>query len=153
MGAEARLAELKLTLPNAPKPVATYVTAVRQGDLLYVSGHGPLREDGTMHTGKVGADLDVAAGQAAARQTGLAILATLRHHLGSLDKVVRVVKVLGLVNSTREFGEQPKVINGFSDLMVDVFGDAGRGARSAIGTNSLPGGIAVEIEAIFQVRD
>jgi enamine deaminase RidA (YjgF/YER057c/UK114 family) len=153
MGAEARIAELNLTLPPAPQPVATYVTAVRHGDLLYVSGHGPLRPDRTLHRGKLGADLDVVAGQAAARQTGLAILATLRHHLGSLDKVVRLVKVLGLVNSTDAFAEQPQVINGFSDLMVEVFGDPGRGARSAIGTNALPGGIAVEIEAIFQVRD
>ena len=153
MGAEARLAELKLTLPTAPKPVATYVTAVRQGDLLYVSGHGPLRDDGTMHTGKVGADLDVAAGHAAARQTGLAILATVRSHLGSLDKIVRLVKVLGMVNCTPDFGEQPKVINGFSDLMVEVFGEPGKGARSAVGMVALPGGIAVEIEAIFQVKD
>ena len=153
MGAEARLAELKLTLPPAPKPVATYVTALRQGDLLYVSGHGPLREDGTMHTGKVGADLDVAAGHAAARQTGLAILATVRSHLGSLDKVVRLVKVLGMVNCTPDFHEQPKVINGFSDLMVEVLGESGKGARSAVGMVALPGGIAVEIEAIFQVRD
>jgi enamine deaminase RidA (YjgF/YER057c/UK114 family) len=153
MGAEARLAELKLTLPPAPKPVATYVTALRQGDLLYVSGHGPLREDGTMHTGKVGADLDVAAGHAAARQTGLAILATVRSHLGSLDKVVRLVKVLGMVNCTPDFHEQPKVINGFSDLMVEVLGESGKGARSAVGMVALPGGIAVEIEAIFQVKD
>ena len=153
MGAEARLAELKLTLPPAPKPVATYVTALRQGDLLYVSGHGPLREDGTLHTGKVGADLDVAAGQAAARQTGLAILATVRSHLGSLDKIVRLVKVLGMVNCTPDFHEQPKVINGFSDLMVEVLGESGKGARSAIGMVALPGGIAVEIEAIFQVKD
>ncbi len=153
MGAEARLAELKLTLPPAPKPVATYVTALRQGDLLYVSGHGPLREDGTMHTGKVGADLDVAAGQAAARQTGLAILATVRSHLGSLDKIVRLVKVLGMVNCTPDFHEQPKVINGFSDLMVEVLGESGKGARSAVGMVALPGGIAVEIEAIFQVKD
>ena len=153
MGAEARLAELKLTLPTAPKPVATYVTAVRQGDLLYVSGHGPLRNDGTMHTGKVGADLDIAAGHAAAKQTGLAILSTVRSHLGSLDKVVRLVKVLGMVNCTPDFHEQPKVINGFSDLMVEVFGEPGKGARSAVGMVALPGGIAVEIEAIFQVRD
>ncbi len=153
MGAEARLAELNLTLPPAPKPVATYVTAVRQGDLLYVSGHGPLRNDGTMHTGKVGADLDIAAGHAAARQTGLAILATVRSHLGSLDKIIRLVKVLGMVNCTPEFVEQPKVINGFSDLMVEVFGDAGKGARSAVGMVALPGGIAVEIEAIYQVMD
>jgi enamine deaminase RidA (YjgF/YER057c/UK114 family) len=153
MGAEARLAELQLELPPAPQPVATYVTAVKHGDLLYVSGHGPLRSDKTMITGKVGADLDVAEGQAAARQTGLAILSTLRAHLGSLDKVVRLVKVLGMVNGTPEFTEQPKVINGFSDLMVDVFGEAGKGARSAVGMGSLPGNIAVEIEAIFQVKD
>jgi enamine deaminase RidA (YjgF/YER057c/UK114 family) len=153
MGADARLAELKLELPPAPKPVATYVTAVKHGDLLYVSGHGPLRSDGTMIVGKVGANLDVAAGTAAARQTGLAILATVKSHLGSLDKVVRLVKVLGMVNCTAEFGEQPKVINGFSDLMVEVFGDSGKGARSAVGMGSLPGGIAVEIEAIFEVRD
>jgi enamine deaminase RidA (YjgF/YER057c/UK114 family) len=153
MGAEARLAELKLTLPPAPKPVATYHTAVRHGDLLYVSGHGPLRPDGTMHTGKLGADLNLEAGQAAARQTGLAILATVRGHLGTLDKVARLVKVLGMVNSTPEYADHPRVINGFSDLMVEVFGEHGRGARSAVGMGSLPGHIAVEIEAIFQVQD
>jgi enamine deaminase RidA (YjgF/YER057c/UK114 family) len=153
MGAEERLAALKLQLPPAPKPVATYVTAVRQGNLLYVSGHGPLRADGTLHTGKVGLDLDIAAGQAAARQTGLAILATVQSHLGSLDKVVRLVKVLGMVNSTADFVDHPKVINGYSDLMVEVFGDAGKGARSAVGMGSLPGNIAVEVEAIFEVKD
>ena len=153
MGAEARLAELKLELPPAPKPVATYVTATRHGDLLYVSGHGPLRPDGTMITGRLGESLDLAGGQAAARQTGLAILATVRAHLGSLDRVVRLVKTLGMVNSTPDFGDQPKVINGFSDLMKDVFGDAGVGARSAVGMGALPAGIAVEIEAIFQVKD
>src|SRR5438093_4213046 len=130
MGAEARLAELKLELPPAPKPVATYVTAVRHGDLLYVSGHGPLESDGTMITGRLGDTMDVAGGQAAARQTGLAILATVQAHLGSLDKVVRLVKTLGMVNSTPEFAEQPKVINGFSDLMKDVFADAVVGASS-----------------------
>ncbi|MFO0909394.1 MAG: RidA family protein [Isosphaeraceae bacterium] len=153
MGAEARVAELKLELPPAPKPVATYVTAVRYNDLLYVSGHGPLRSDGTMHTGRLGEDLDIHEGQLAARQTGLAILSTLRAHLGSLDKVERLIKVLGMVNSTPDFGEQPKVINGFSDLMVEVFGDAGKGARSAVGMGALPGGIAVEIEAIFEIKD
>src|SRR6478672_7808566 len=103
MGAEATLAALKLELPPAPKPVATYLSAVRQGDLLYVSGHGPLRPDGTLHLGKVGAGLDLEAGHAAARQTGLAILATVRAHLGTLDRVVRLVKVLGLVNSDPDF--------------------------------------------------
>jgi enamine deaminase RidA (YjgF/YER057c/UK114 family) len=145
MGAEARVAELKLQLPPAPKPVATYVTAIQHGDLIYVSGHGPLRSDGTMITGKLGADMDVAGGQAAARQTGLAIL-------GTLDKVERLIKSLGMVNSTPEFAEHPKVINGYSDLMKDVFGDAGVGTRSAVGMVALPAGIAVEIEAIFQVK-
>ena len=133
MGAEDRLAQLKLELPAAPKPVATYVTALRVGDMLYVSGHGPLRSDGTMITGKLGLDLDLAAGMAAARQTGLAILATVREHLGSLDRVERLIKTLGMVNSTPEYGDQPKVINGYSDLMRDVFGDAGVGTRSAVG--------------------
>jgi enamine deaminase RidA (YjgF/YER057c/UK114 family) len=152
MGAEARLAELKLELPPAPKPVATYVTAIQHGDLIYVSGHGPLRSDGTLIAGKLGADMDVAGGQAAARQTGLAILATLRAHLGTLDKVERLIKSLGMVNSTPEFADHPKVINGYSDLMKDVFGDAGVGTRSAVGMVALPAGIAVEIEAIFQVK-
>jgi enamine deaminase RidA (YjgF/YER057c/UK114 family) len=152
MGAEARLVELKLELPTAPKPVATYVTAMQHGDLIYVSGHGPLRSDGTLITGKLGADMDVSGGQAAARQTGLAILATLRAHLGTLDKVERLIKSLGMVNSTAEFSEHPKVINGYSDLMKDVFGDAGVGTRSAVGMVALPAGIAVEIEAIFQVK-
>jgi enamine deaminase RidA (YjgF/YER057c/UK114 family) len=153
MGAEDRLAQLKLELPPAPRPMATYVTALRVGDLLYVSGHGPLRADGTMITGKLGLDLDVTAGMAAARQTGLAILATVRHHLDSLDNVQRLVKSLGMVNCTPDYGDQPKVINGYSDLMKDVFGDAGVGTRSAVGMGALPGGIAVEIEAIFQVKD
>jgi enamine deaminase RidA (YjgF/YER057c/UK114 family) len=151
MGAEARLSVLKLELPPAPKPVATYVTAVRHGDLLYVSGHGPLRPDGSMITGRLGETMDVPGGQAAARQTGLAILATVRAHLGSLDKVVRLIKTLGMVNCTPDFADQPRVINGFSDLMKEVFGDAGVGARSAVGMGALPAGIAVEIEAIFQV--
>src|SRR5258708_4888937 len=153
MGAEARIQELALDLPPAPKPVATYLTAVRVHDLLYVSGHGPYKSDGTLIVGRLGQDMEVPAGQAAARQTGLAILATVRSHLGSLDKVVRLIKVLGMVNSTPEFGDHPLVINGFSDLMVEVFGDAGKAARSAIGMVALPKGIAVEIEAIFEVKD
>jgi enamine deaminase RidA (YjgF/YER057c/UK114 family) len=152
MGAEARLVELKLELPPAPKPVATYVTAVQHGDLIYVSGHGPLRSDGTLITGKLGADMDVAGGQTAAQQTGLAILSTLRAHLGSLDKIERLIKSLGMVNSTPQFHDHPKVINGYSDLMKDIFGDAGVGTRSAVGMVALPAGIAVEIEATFQVK-
>ena len=128
------------------------MTAVRQGDLLYLSGHGPVNPDGTLHLGKLGAGLDIEAGRLAARQTGLAILATVRANLGTLDKVSRLIKVLGLVNSTPDFHDHPKVINGFSDLMVDVFGEPGKAARSAFGVAALPGGMAVEIEAIFEIK-
>ena len=120
--------------------------------MAYVSGHGPLLPDGTLTVGRVGDDLDLDGGYQAARQTGLAMLATLKAQLGSLDRVSRLVKTLGLVRSTPEFGEQPAVINGFSDLMRDVFGEeAGIAARSALGTSALPGGIPVEIEAIFEI--
>jgi enamine deaminase RidA (YjgF/YER057c/UK114 family) len=120
--------------------------------MAYVSGHGPLRPDGTLVTGRVGADLDWKGGYDAARITGLAILASLRAELGTLDKVGRLVKSLGMVHSTPDFLEHPKVINGYSELMVEVFGDdAGRGARSAIGMVALPGNIAVEVEAIFEL--
>ena len=152
MSAEARVAELKLELPPAPKPVAVYKPLVIAGNIAYVSGHGPLKPDKTLIVGRVGGDLDLAAGKAAARQTGLAILATLRDQLGSLDRVKRVIKVLGMVNCTSDFGEQPAVINGCSELFADVFGrDNGIGARSAVGMGSLPGNIAVEIEAIFEL--
>ena len=147
-----RLTELGLTLPAPPRPMATYATAVRLGDLLYVSGTGPLAADGSYTTGRLGAELDVAAGQAAARACALAMLATVRAHAGSLDRVARVVKVLGFVHATPEFVDHPKVMNGFSNLMVQLFGDAGLGARSAVGAPSLPSGIAVEVEAIFQLR-
>lgn len=150
---ETRVQELHLTLPPVPKPVAKYKTAVRLGNVLYVSGHGPLKEDKTLITGKVGKELNLEQGKAAARQVGLAILSTLRDTLGSLDKVKRIVKTLGLVNCTDDFKDQPQVINGFSELMADVFGeDVGVGARSAVGTNALPGNISVEIEAIFEVE-
>ena len=150
---EKRVQELHLTLPPAPKPVAVYKTAVKVGNLLFVSGHGPLKPDKTMILGRVGQNLTLEEGKEAARQTGLAILATLRDTLGSLDKVKRLVKTYGMVNCTDDFLDQPKVINGYSELMKDVFGeDAGVGARSAVGHNSLPGGMAVEIEAIFEVE-
>ncbi|HUR55950.1 MAG TPA: RidA family protein [Gemmataceae bacterium] len=150
---EKRVQELHLTLPPAPKPVAVYKTAVKVGNLLYVSGHGPLKPDKTMILGRVGQNLTLEEGKEAARQTGLAILATLRDTLGSLDKVKRLVKTYGMVNCTDDFLDQPKVINGFSELMKDVFGeDAGVGARSAVGHNSLPGGMAVEIECILEVE-
>lgn len=150
--AEARLAALKLELPPAPKPVAVYKIANRVGNLLYLSGHGPLKADRSLILGKVGKDLTVEQGYEAAKQTGLAILATLKDTLGSLDKVQRVIKTFGMVNCTDDFVDQPKVINGFSELMKAVFGDdAGVGARSAVGHNSLPGGMAVEIECIIEV--
>jgi enamine deaminase RidA (YjgF/YER057c/UK114 family) len=152
MNAEARISELKLELPPAPKPVAVYRPAVVVGDLVYVSGHGPLKTDKSLITGRVGADLTLEQGQAAARQVGLAILATLREHLGSLNKVKRVVKVLGMVNSAPDFFDHPKVINGCSQLFADVWGpEHGIGARSAVGMGPLPGNIAVEIEAIFEL--
>lgn len=151
--AESRLTELKLELPPAPKAMGVYKPVVVAANMAYVSGHGPLRPDGTLMTGRVGADLDLAAGKAAARQTALAILSTLRAGLGSLDRVQRVIKVLGMVNATADFAEHPKVINGCSELFADIWGpDLGVGARSAIGMGSLPGNIAVEIEAIFELR-
>ena len=126
---------------------------VISGNHCYVSGHGPLRSDKTMITGVVGKDLNLEQGQAAARQVGLAILATLRNELGSLDRVKRLVKTLGMVNTAADFYDHPKVINGFSELMRDVFGDdAGVGARSAVGMGPLPGNIAVEVEAIFELH-
>lgn len=149
---EERLARLQLTLPPAPKPVAVYRPVVVVQGLAYVSGHGPVCTDGTLIKGRVGADLDLAGGHAAARQAGLAILATLRAHFGSLDRVKRVIKLLGMVNSAPDFYEHPKVINGCSELFAEVFGEAdGIGARSAVGLGPLPGNIAVEIEAIFEI--
>ncbi len=153
MSAEARLRELNLQLPPAPKPVAVYKPVVVVGTMCYVSGHGPLKPDKTMMTGVVGKDMDLAGGQAAARQVGLAILATLRNELGSLDRVKRLVKTLGMVNTAADFYEHPKVINGFSELMRDVFGEeAGVGARSAVGMGPLPGNISVEVECIFELN-
>ena len=153
MSAEKRLLELKLELPTAPKPVAVYKSVVIAGNLAYVSGHGPLKSDGTMIVGRVGAELDLAGGQAAARQVGLAILATLRAQLGRLDRVQRLIKTLGMVNSAPKFYDHPKVINGFSELMAEVFGpENGIGARSAVGMGPLPGNIAVEVEAIFELK-
>ncbi|MGD9645895.1 MAG: RidA family protein [Pirellulales bacterium] len=152
---EERVAELKLELPPAPKPAGVYKPVVIVGNVAYVSGHGPLNNDGSMHTGKLNtAAGQLEAGKAAARQTGLAILASLRARLGSLNHVKRVVKSLGMVNCTLDFEQHPAVINGYSELMAEVFGaDNGVGARSAVGMGSLPGNISVEIEAIFEVED
>lgn len=153
MSAEQRLAELQLQLPPAPKPIAVYKPVVVVGSIAYVSGHGPVRLDGSLIQGVVGRDLSLDAGKAAARQVGLAMLANLRAHFGSLDRIQRIVKTLGMVNSAPDFYEHPKVINGFSELMAEVFGpDHGIGARSAVGMGPLPGNIAVEVEATFEVR-
>ncbi len=152
MNPEARLTELGLELPPAPKPAGVYKPLVIVGNLAYVSGHGPLLPNGTLMTGRVGADIDLDGGKAAARQVGLTMIATLRAQLGSLDKVQRVIKLLGMVYATPEFTEHPKVINGCSELFVDIFGpDNGVGTRSAVGMGSLPGQISVEIEGTFEL--
>jgi enamine deaminase RidA (YjgF/YER057c/UK114 family) len=152
VSAEARFVALKLELPPAPKAIGVYRPVVELNGLLYLSGHGPLLADGSLIKGRVGAEMDVAAGYQAARQTGLAILATLRKQCGSLDKITRLVKTFGLVQATPEFVDHPAVINGFSELMRDVFGEEhGIAARSAVGAASLPAGMSVEIEAIFEL--
>jgi enamine deaminase RidA (YjgF/YER057c/UK114 family) len=150
---EARLKELNITLPTPNRPMARYKMAVRLGNALYVSGHGPAKITNTTPVyGRIGADLTLEQGKESARAVGLAILSTVRDQIGSLDNVVRLVKTLGMVNCTADFKDQPQVINGFSELMAEVFGeDAGVGARSAVGMGSLPGNIAVEIECIFEV--
>lgn len=150
---EARLAELGLELPELPAPVANYVRAVRSGNLVFLAGHGPVRPDGSYVTGKLDSDLTIEQGQHAARLTGLALLASLKAEIGSLDRVRRIVKVTGMVNSAPAFTDQHKVMNGFSDLMVEIFGDRGRHARAAVGMASLPIGLAVEIEMIVEVED
>ncbi len=152
MSAEERLTKLGLELPPAPKPIGLYKPVVVVGNLAYLSGHGPLKSDGTLIIGRLGDGMTLEEGQAAARQTALAMLATLRFALGTLDRVSRLIKVLGLVRCTEAFDQQPAVINGCSQVFADVFGpDQGIAARSALGTNALPGGIAVEIEAIFEI--
>ncbi len=149
---EAKLKELKIELFTPPPPMANYVRAVRTGNLIYLAGHGPTRADGSNITGKVGKDMTLEQGYAAARQTGIALLSTLKSEIGDLNKVKRIVKVLGMVNCTDTFTDQPKVINGFSDLMVEVFGERGKHARSAVGMYMLPSNIAVEIEIIVEVE-
>jgi enamine deaminase RidA (YjgF/YER057c/UK114 family) len=149
---EEKLKELKVELFKPTAPMANYVKVVRTGNLLFLSGHGPTRADGSNITGKVGRDLTTEQGYEAAKQTGIALLSTLKAEIGDLSKVKRIVKVLGMVNCTENFTDQPKVINGFSDLMVAVFGDKGRHARSAVGMYALPSNIAVEIEMIVEVE-
>ncbi len=153
MTPETRLSDLGLKLPPAAEPKGLYRPLVIVGNLAYTSGHLPAADDGSLITGRIGDDLDQPAGYDAARRTGLAILATLRKELGSLDRVRRLVKVLGVVNCTPDFTQQPAVINGCSELLAEVFGpEAGIGARSAVGVGSLPLGVPVEIEAIFEIQ-
>ncbi|MTB51827.1 RidA family protein [Lewinella sp. W8] len=149
---EAILDSLGITLPTPSKPVANYVNAVTTGKLVFLAGKGPTRADGTRVTGKLGQDLDIEAGYAAARLVGVNQLAALKAEIGDLNRVRRIVKVLGMVNSTPDFTDQPKVINGFSDLMVEVFGERGKHARAAVGMAALPSNIAVEIEMIVELK-
>jgi enamine deaminase RidA (YjgF/YER057c/UK114 family) len=151
---EERLRELGLDLPEVVTPAANYVGAVRTGNLVFLAGHGPVRDGKNAYVGKLGRDLDIEEGQKAAELVALNLLATLKHEIGDLARVKRVVKLLVLVNSTSEFGDQPRVANGASDLLVAVFGEErGKHARSAVGAVSLPFGIAVEIEAIFELDE
>jgi enamine deaminase RidA (YjgF/YER057c/UK114 family) len=149
---EERLKEKGIILTAPSPPVATYVNAVRVGNLIYLAGKGPSKPDGTYITGKVGKDLTIDQGYEAARLTAIAHLSVLKAELGDLGKVKRIVKVLGMVNCTEDFKDQPKVINGYSDLMVAIFGEKGKHARSAVGMYALPMGIAVEVEVIVEVE-
>ena len=150
--AEERLTRLGLTLPPAPKPMGVYKPCVIDGNHLYLAGHGPVLEDQTLTKGRVGKDMDEEQGKLAARQVGLTMLATIKAHIGSLDNIKRVIKVLGMVNCTAEFEKQPYVINGCSELFAAIWGEEnGVGVRSAVGMGSLPGNIPVEIEAIFEL--
>ena len=151
---EARLQDLGTTLPPPPRPVAKYKSTVMVGNLLYVSGHGPAKgDDPALLAGRLGAGMTLEQGKACARLVGINILATVKNALGSLDRVSRLIKTLGMVNAAPDFLDHPQVINGFSELMAEVFGDeAGVGSRSAVGMGSLPGNIPVEIECIFEVK-
>ena len=149
---DKKLKELGIELITPSKPIANYVKVVRTGNLLYLAGDGPAQVEGSYITGKVGVDLTIEQGYEAAKRTGISILSTLKAELGDLNKVKRIVKVLGMVNCYNTFTDQPKVINGFSDLMVAVFGEKGKHARSAVGMNSLPMNTSVEIEVIVEVE-
>lgn len=152
MRVEQRLSELGIVLPRAQSPVANYVGAVRTGSLLFLSGRGPLGPDGELKTGIVGRDVSVEEAYRHARLVGLQLIATMKDELGDLDRVTRIVKLLGMVNAVPGFESQPEVINGCSDLLVEVFGDRGRHARSAVGMGSLPRNITVEIEAVAEIE-
>ena len=150
--ATMRLRELGLTLPPSPPEAGTYVNAVRTGNLLFLAGHVPFRADGSLVMGKLGRDLDAAAGYEAARLAGLGVLVTITREVGSLDRVKRLVRVLGVVNATADFVEHTQVVNGASDLFVAIWGDAGRHARLAVGVASLPFDLALEIEVIAELE-
>jgi enamine deaminase RidA (YjgF/YER057c/UK114 family) len=153
MNPDQKIEELGLQLPPAPAPGGVFKPVVVVGNLVYISGHAPIRVDGSLIAGRVGEDLDLEAGKAAARQVGLTILSSLRANLGSLDRIKRVIKTLGMVNCTPDFTDHPKVMNGFSELFAEVFGpDNGVGARSAVGMGSLPSNMAVEVEVIFELH-
>ena len=152
MDIEKKLKELGITLPDAPRPLANYVPAVKSGSLLFLSGHGPYPDGKIPLKGKVGKDLTVEEGYAVARNIAVNCLASARRALGDLGKIKRAVKVLGMVNCTEDFKDHPKVVNGASDLLVEIFGEAGRHARSAVGMQSLPMGIPLEIEMILEVE-
>lgn len=152
MSFEARLTELGITLPPAPKPVATYIPAVRSGNLLFLSGTGPFKDGAIVYAGKLGKDLTVEQGYEAARLTLLNALAMVRQELGTLDRVTRIVRLTGHVASAEGFTQQPAVINGASDLLVQIFGEAGRHARLALGAAELPLNMAIELELILQVH-
>jgi enamine deaminase RidA (YjgF/YER057c/UK114 family) len=152
MSAELKLKQMGIVLPESPKPLANYVRTVRTGNLLFVSGHGPYNDGKTLLVGKLGKEVTIEEGYKTARNVAVNCLASIRENLGSLDKVKRVVKLLGMVNCTEDFREQPKVMNGASDLLVEVFGEGGRHARSAVGMQALPNQIPVEIEMILEVE-
>jgi len=151
--AEMNLEQLGLSLPPAPTPVAVYKTCLIVGNLLYVSGHGPVKDDKSLITGRIGKEMNVEQGKLAARQVGLTILSTIKAKMGSLDKVKRVIKILGMVNCDSDFEKHPHVINGCSELFAKIWGEEnGIGVRSAVGMGSLPSNIPVEIEAIFELH-
>jgi len=153
MKIEKRLEELGIELPEPAIPVANYVTTVQTGNLVFTSGHGPGTGEGKIYKSQLGTDATIEEGYESARQVGLGLISTLKHALGDLDRIKRVVKVVGFVNSSADFTDQPAVVNGVSDLLVEVFGDKGKHARSAVGMVQLPGGIPVEVEMVIEIED
>ncbi len=149
---DKKIEGLGIQLQKPVKPVANYVTTVQTGNLVFTSGHGPIGDDGQLILGQLGTDMDIEGGYQAARAVGIGLLSTLKATLGNLDRIKKIVKLVGFVNSSADFKDQPAVVNGASDLFVEIFGDKGRHARSAVGMVQLPGGIAVEVEMIVEVE-